>query len=48
VFTERRDFDHFARTGSEPSSYHFDQTIRSSPRDKPTEGVVGLWYGMFS
>ena len=48
IFTERWDyFDHFARTGSEPSSYYFDQTLGSSPRNKPAEAVVSLWYGMF-
>lgn len=47
VFSERWDyFDHFARLGDAPSSYYFDQTIGVSPRNKPAESVVKLWFGI--
>ena len=48
-FSERWDyFDHFARTGETPSAYYFDQTIGSSPRSKPAEQVVKLWFSLAS
>jgi hypothetical protein len=47
VFTERWDyFDHLARLGDAPSSYYFDQTISDSPRNKPAEAVIKLWFGL--
>ena len=47
AFSERWDyFDHFARLNDSPSSYYFDQTIGNSPRNKPAESVIRLWFGL--
>ena len=47
VFTERWDwFDQFARPVDPPGASYFDATLESSPRSKPAEDVVKLWYSM--
>ena len=45
VFTERWDwFDQYERPGDPPGASYFDATFESSPRSKPAEEVVKLWY----
>ncbi|MFQ5380613.1 MAG: hypothetical protein ACE5EF_03175 [Dehalococcoidia bacterium] len=46
VLTERWDwFDQFDRGGGSLEARFFDQTRESSPRSKPAEQVLGLWFG---
>ncbi|MFQ5951136.1 MAG: hypothetical protein ACE5KH_03525, partial [Candidatus Geothermarchaeales archaeon] len=48
VFTERWDwFDQFHRPGDTFGARYFDSTTETSPRSKPAEEVVKLWYSIF-
>lgn len=48
VFTERWDwFDQFHRPGDFLEAYYFDETIGGSPRSKPAEDVVRLWFEIY-
>ena len=45
VFTERWDwFDQYHRPADTPEAIYFDATLESSPRSKPAEEVVKLWF----
>lgn len=45
VFTERWDwFDQYHRSADTPEAIYFDATRESSPRSKPAEEVVRLWF----
>jgi hypothetical protein len=47
-FSERWDyFDHFVRPPTAPNSFYFDQTLGNSPRSKPAEAVIKLWFTMY-
>ncbi len=49
VFTERWDwFDQFSRSGDSPEAYYYDVTLQGSPRSKPAEQVIKLWYGIYN
>jgi len=48
VFTERWDwFDQFRRPGDSSWAQYFDETSGGSPRSKPAEEVVKLWFGIY-
>jgi hypothetical protein len=48
VFTERWDwFDQYSRTADTPEAIYFDATLEASPRSKPAEEVVKLWFEIY-
>ena len=48
VFTERWDwFDQYQRPGDPPGASYFDATFEASPRSKPAEEVVRLWFDIY-
>lgn len=48
VFTERWDwFDQYHRSGDTYEAKYFDATREASPRSKPAEIVVKLWYSIY-
>jgi len=48
IFTERWDwFDQYHRSGDTFEAKYFDATREASPRSKPAEVVVKLWYSIY-
>jgi hypothetical protein len=48
IFTERWDwFDQYRRPADTPEAVYFDATLESSPRSKPAEEVIRLWFGIY-
>ncbi len=49
VFSERWDwFDQYRRSGETYEAYYFDSTREASPRSKPAEEALRLWFKGFS
>ena len=48
VFTERWDwFDQYGRNADTPETVYFDETTGASPRSKPAEEVIRLWFSIY-
>ncbi|MCW4048377.1 MAG: PKD domain-containing protein [Candidatus Bathyarchaeota archaeon] len=48
VISERWDYwDEWRRTGDNPEAAYFDESTGSTPRNKPAEDVINLWFDMW-